>query len=204
MTHSGRFGIYGASGFGKEVAALRRDRIAVFVDDALAGSMVTGSQVVTLQTFCAQGGEEIAIAIADSGIRRLLAQRCAAAGLRPATIVAANAFVGSEVTLGEGAIVCAFCALTSSLVVGRHFQCNIYSYVAHDCIIGDYVTFAPNVACNGNVTIGEGAYIGTSAILRQGIAIGAGATIGMGSVVTKNVPANETWVGNPARPMVRD
>ena len=68
-------------------------------------------------------------------------------------------------------------------------------------MIGDYVTFAPAVRCNGNVTIGDGAYIGAGAIIRQGLTIGAGATIGMGAVVTKAVPAGETWIGNPARPI---
>lgn len=56
--------------------------------------------------------------------------------------------------------------------------------------------------CNGNVTIGDGAYIGSNAVIRQGIAIGENAVIGMGAVLTKDVPAGETWIGNPARTMV--
>ena len=55
------------------------------------------------------------------------------------------------------------------------------------------------VRCNGNVTIGSGAYIGSGVTSRQGIAIGAGAVVGIGAVVVKDVPANETVVGNPAR-----
>lgn len=41
--------------------------------------------------------------------------------------------------------------------------------------------------------------IGMSAVIGPGVTIGRGATIGMGAVVTKSVPAGETWVGNPAR-----
>lgn len=41
--------------------------------------------------------------------------------------------------------------------------------------------------------------IGSGATLMGGITIGRGATIGAGSVVTKNVPAGETWIGNPAK-----
>ena len=66
-------------------------------------------------------------------------------------------------------------------------------------MIGDYVTFAPRVSCNGNVTIGDGTYVGTGAILRQGITVGANATIGMGAVVTKDIAAGTTVIGNPAR-----
>ncbi len=44
-----------------------------------------------------------------------------------------------------------------------------------------------------------GASIGANATILGGITIGAGALIGAGSVVTKDVPAGELWLGNPAR-----
>ena len=108
-----------------------------------------------------------------------------------------------DVRLGEGAILSPFVTLTSNIRIGRHFHANLYSYVEHDCMVGDFVTFAPSVRCNGNVTIGDGAYIGANAVIRQGLTIGAGATVGMGAVVTKDVPAGETWAGNPARELGR-
>ena len=45
----------------------------------------------------------------------------------------------------------------------------------------------------------KGASIGANATILGGITIGEHALIGAGSVVTKNVPANELWVGNPAK-----
>ena len=98
--------------------------------------------------------------------------------------------------------------LTSNIIIGQCFQANIYSYVAHDCKIGDFVTFAPGVMCNGNVHVGDRAYIGTGAVIKQGtpekpLIIGADAIVGMGAVVTKNVPDGVTVVGNPARILER-
>src|SRR3546814_1294848 len=95
---------------------------------------------------------------------------------------------------------------SSDLKIGLGFHANIYSYVAHDSVIGDYVTFAPGVMCNGNVMIEDHAYLGTGAIIRQGepgrpLVIGRGAVVGMGAVVTKNVAPGATVVGNPARPL---
>jgi UDP-2-acetamido-3-amino-2,3-dideoxy-glucuronate N-acetyltransferase len=45
----------------------------------------------------------------------------------------------------------------------------------------------------------RGASIGANATILGGVRIGAGALIGAGSVVTRDVPAGELWVGNPAR-----
>lgn len=47
--------------------------------------------------------------------------------------------------------------------------------------------------------IKKGASIGANATILGGITIGTNALIGAGSVVTKDVPANELWVGNPAK-----
>jgi acetyltransferase-like isoleucine patch superfamily enzyme len=70
-------------------------------------------------------------------------------------------------------------------------------------VIGDYVTFAPGVRCNGNVHIGNHAYIGSGATIIQGtkdipLVIGEGAIVGMGAVVIKSVGPYTTVAGNPA------
>jgi len=103
-----------------------------------------------------------------------------------------------------GAILSPFVTLTSNITIGKHFHANLYSYVEHDCVVGDFVTFAPGVKCNGNVQIGDYAYIGSGAVIKQGtpespLRIGEGAVIGMGAVVTKDVLPGETVIGNPAR-----
>lgn len=208
------YGLYGASGFGTEVMPLLARAVPagaqlVFVDDGNPGRELNGYPVLKFDDFAAQNSEKhCSIAIADSAIREKLVRRCAGANIRIVDVQAANVVVGDNVEVGKGSILCSFVHLTSNLRIGVGFHCNIYSYVAHDCVVGDFVTFAPAVKCNGNVHIGDHAYIGTGAILRQGrpdkpLLIGTGAVIGMGAVVTKDVPAGETWVGNPARPLTK-
>jgi maltose O-acetyltransferase len=51
------------------------------------------------------------------------------------------------------------------------------------------------------VEIGEHVWIGGGGIILAGVSIGDGAIVGAGSVVTRDVPAGATVVGNPARPI---
>jgi len=180
----------------------------VFVDDSPSASSINGRAVFTYQDFLAAecSSRSICIAIANSDTRQRLSLLCQEDGIDNFAVVAQNAVIMDDVDIGDGAIICPFVTMTANIQVGRFFQANLYSYVAHDCLIGDFVTFAPGVHCNGNVTIGDYAYLGAGCVLRQGqpdepIVIGRGAVVGMGAVVTRSVPPGVTVVGNPARPL---
>lgn len=51
----------------------------------------------------------------------------------------------------------------------------------------------------GEVHIGDNVFIGMNVIVCNSVTIGEGSIIGAGSVVTKDIPANQVWAGNPAR-----
>ena len=213
-----RYAIFGASGCGRGVMPLARQQLQpalsageadlVFVDDHPPASQVNGQRVHTMAQWMDEpaSSRHVCIAIANSQIRQRLALQCAAEGLGFFEVRAGNVVQMDEVQLGDGAVLSPFVTLTSNIRIGRHFHANLYSYVAHDCVVGDFVTFAPGVKCNGNVVIKDHAYIGAGAVIKQGqpgapLVIGRGVVVGMGAVVTKSVPAGATVVGNPARVM---
>jgi sugar O-acyltransferase (sialic acid O-acetyltransferase NeuD family) len=181
--------VYGAGGFALQILDTLAGQDVVFVSDS--ASYLPGIAAVDEVPY----GASLVIAIADPTVRRKIAARYS----NFSKIISPTARISQHATVGEGAILCDFVIVEPKATVGKHFHGNIYSYVAHECEIGDFVTFAPRVSCNGRVRIGDGAYIGTGACIRQGVTIGEGATVGMGAVVTKDVPAMATVVGNPAR-----
>lgn len=203
------YGIYGASGFGKEILSLAKEQFGceskiVFVDDGDVPNKLLGCDILNFEQFInLEGKKKVTIAIANSKIRENLTLKCLENCVEVFDVKASNVVVLEDVKMGKGSILCPFVTLTSDITIGKSFQANIYSYVAHDCVIGDYVTFAPAVKCNGNVHIGDHVYIGTGAIIHQGkpnkpLKIGKGAVVAAGAVVTKSVPDGMTVFGNPA------
>ena len=214
------YGIYGASGCGRGIMPLARRHLAqmagspqklVFIDDAPTQTEINGHLIVTFDEFLAlpcNGERYAALAIADGRIRQRLYNRCTSAGVAIWSIIADNTVMFDDVVIGRGALLSPFVTITSNIRIGLCFHANLYSYVEHDSVVGDFVTFAPGVQCNGNVHIDDYAYIGAGAILKQGrpgnpLTIGQGAIVGMGAVVTCSVAPGVTVVGNPARPIVR-
>ena len=209
------YAIYGASGCGRSLMPVARQQLQrlgisaeiYFIDDSLQEQqIVNGHTALNYQSFKILNVAQkfVLIAIANSQIREKLANQLVMDGFQLWTVQADNVVMMDNIEIAEGAALSPFVSITSNIKIGKCFHANLYSYVEHDCIIGDYVTFAPGVKCHGNIHIEDHAYIGTGAVIKQGtpdkpLVIGKGAVVGMGAVVTKSVPAGVTVVGNPAR-----
>ena len=214
MVHS-VYGIYGVGGFAREILPLVRDelknkngiKIYFVVDEQYMTDRKTlnGVEIVSFNQFNEFKDVQKYLTVGFSNTMRRIEvfEYCQKNNIKLLNIKASNVVILENLKIGEGSILCPFVTLTSDVTIGKGFQANIYSYVDHDCVIGDYVTFAPAVKCNGNVHIGDFAYIGTGAIIHQGkpnrpLKIGKGAVIAAGAVVTKSVPDGITVFGNPA------
>ncbi len=117
---------------------------------------------------------------------------------------------GAEV--GENCNINAHCLVEGGVKIGNNVTLKCGVYLWDGTVVEDNVFIGPNATfCNDRyprskhqvphktLRIGRGASIGARAVILDGVTIGENAMIGAGSVVTKDVPAGELWVGNPAR-----
>lgn len=72
-------------------------------------------------------------------------------------------------------------------------------HIGHGAQIGQRVCIAACAEIGAGVVIEDGVWIGPRACTIENITIGEKAILGIGAVVLRDVPAGETWVGNPAR-----
>lgn len=132
---------------------------------------------------------------------------------------------GCEV--GDNTKIGAFVEVQKNAIIGSNCKISSHTFVCegvtigNNCFIGHSVVFINDnnpVSVNTlgeleeeddwagrfvKTSIGDNVSIGSNATILGNITIGYGCVIGAGSVVTKNVPSNQIWAGNPAR-MIRE
>ena len=113
-----------------------------------------------------------------------------------------NLFIGDYVEIGANT--CIDRGALSDTVIGDYCKISNLCHIAHNNKIGKNVVITAQVNISGSSVIENEVWIAPNASIRGWLTIGEGATIGMGAVVTKDVPAGETWVGNPARKLEKN
>lgn len=115
--------------------------------------------------------------------------------------------------IGEYCNICANVLIENDVIIGDYVTIKCGVQIWDGIELEDYVMVGANVSFTNDkypkshnknwklmrTKVCRGASIGAGSVILPGITIGAGAMIGAGSVVTKNVPAGELWMGNPAK-----
>lgn len=118
-----------------------------------------------------------------------------------------------EAKIGTGCNICANVLIENEVVIGNNVTVKSGVQLWDGVTLEDNVFVGPNVTFTNDLfprsknpdwklsktVVKKGASIGANATILCGITIGENAMIGAGSVVTKDVPAGEIWIGNPAR-----
>jgi sugar O-acyltransferase (sialic acid O-acetyltransferase NeuD family) len=213
-----RLVIIGAGGFGREVHD---------VVDAINAQVGVGARPIEVVGYLADGGADVdllpdgvpflgpvemltglpadvsyVIGIGSGVARRRIDQWAIGHGRQAATLIHPSAQIGrNRVSFGPGTIIGATCVVTTNVRVGRHVHLNIGATVGHDVVLGDYVTVNPQVAISGYVVLEDEVELGAASTVIPRRRIGARTVVGAGAAVIRDLPADVTAVGVPARPV---
>lgn len=204
-----RIHIAGASGFGREVADWIQDMpgygkeftIHDFLD-LHEGELRLHGHVFPIvreeeQTNFSQD-DKVVVGIGDPVLRSKCAATLRSAGASFFTVIHPTATVGSDVTIGEGCILCPNVVVTNNVVLGAHVLLNCSSGVGHDAVIGDCCTLSGHAEVNGWASLGHCVFMGSHATVLPRVNVADYTIVGAGSVVVRATKRGATVFGVPA------
>ena len=118
-----------------------------------------------------------------------------------------------EAQIGSDCNICSNVFIENDVIIADRVTVKCGVQIWDGIRIADEVFIGPNVTFTNDAfppsqkpfvkypitTIHRGASVGANATILPGVSIGSGAIVGAGAVVTKDIPAGELWLGNPAR-----
>jgi sugar O-acyltransferase (sialic acid O-acetyltransferase NeuD family) len=198
----------GAGGLAREVAEAVRasaDReLLGFVDDDqdLWGTTIDGVRVLGgLGTAIERNDASVVLCAGKGSAREGMANRLQVDGFpaeRYTVVMHPSVLVPASCSVGAGSVLLAGTVLTADVTIGQHVVLMPNVTLTHDDVVADCATLCAGVTLGGDVQVGRAAYLGMSSSVRESRTVGDRATLGMGSVLLEDLPAGQTWVGNPA------
>jgi sugar O-acyltransferase (sialic acid O-acetyltransferase NeuD family) len=203
--------IYGASGYGREVACLINAinqvsptwKITGFFDDGLSkgqkneyGEILGG--ITELNNY--PGELSVVMAIANPQIVNRIVHKIMNTHIHFPNMISPDVlfFDKANMSIGQGNIIGFKSSVSCNVKFGNFNRLNYDVSVGHDTIIGNYNMFNPAVRISGEVTIGDCNFFGVSSIVHQQKSIGNHIVVAANSVIIRKTKDNKTYIGNPA------
>lgn len=206
--------VFGAGGFGKEVACLIKLINAEskepqwnfigFFDDNLKlkgthneyGEVLGGRDELNAW----QKPIDVAIAIGSPSTLRTVTEGISNPIVDfPNLIAPTTLFLDKDnVRMGKGNIICSNCLLSCNVTIGDFNILNGFVPVGHDTEVGNYNVVMPSVNISGGVKIGNENFLGVQSVVLQYVKIGNMVRLGANSVLMRNAKDGNLYMGNPA------
>lgn len=209
-----KIAIYGAGGFGREIACLinsinsinRKWEFIGFIDDGLPiGYSNRFGKVLgdlgTLNSYQEKIAIAISIASPDSLIR--LTKKIVNPKVWYPNLIAPDVKFHDHASfnIGLGNILFFSCRISCDVKIGNFNILNSLVSLGHDVTVGSRNVFNPTVRISGDCTVGNDNFFGIQSIVLQGLKIGDKTRVGASSVVMKNTKNDSLYFGNPAKRM---
>jgi sugar O-acyltransferase (sialic acid O-acetyltransferase NeuD family) len=217
MTQSKRIAIVGAGGFAREVAWLISDiahhpspqkcsepmEVAGFLVSDPAKTTEHDSDILGDFTWLEKNHVDgLAMGIGNPEVRLRLGQELKRrfAGIPWPTLVHPSVKYDKSCQFAEGAIICAGNIATVNVTIEEFAMVNLSCTIGHESTIGAGSVVNPITAISGGVKLGKCVLVGTHVAILQYVSIGDRAIVGSGAMVNKDVAADTTVMGVPAKP----
>ncbi len=206
--------IFGAGGFGREVACLIRRinektpswNLIGFFDDnpVLKGKMISHYGI------CLGGLDDlnkyekelaITIPIGNPQVVKNVYSKINNDKIYFPNIIMTDFLMGDPETfqIGKGNIIQGGCSVSCDVCVGNFNVFNGSVVFGHDATVGSFNTFMPATRISGEVNIGDENFFGVGSIVLQQIKVGNNVRLGAGSVMMTKPKDKCTYIGNPAK-----
>jgi sugar O-acyltransferase (sialic acid O-acetyltransferase NeuD family) len=201
--------IYGAGGFGREVACMIERinskqlnwNILGFLDDGIApGTKVGKLNVLGGLDYVNNYKQELSVVVAIGNVKHLksIAQYIDNDRIKFPNIIDETALIDPSVKMGKGNIITYSNFLSCDVVIGDFNIFNTRCGIGHDSTIGSYNVFNPNVQISGGVNICDENFWGLNSSILQYKNVGNRNTIGACSLLLRNVKDDSLYFGVPA------
>lgn len=205
--------IFGAGGFGREIACIIKQINAIepkwnligFFDDneSLLGSsneygVVLGNTEV-LNSW--NKPLSIVIAIGNPNILRNVSEKINNQLIDFPNIIAPNACIMDydNIKMGKGNVICPNCLISCNVELGDFNLINVMSQLGHDTKMMNYNVVMPSVNISGGVVVGNCNLFGVKSFIIQYKTIENNVLITPGSIMLRNGKDHTTYMGNPAK-----
>ncbi len=125
-------------------------------------------------------------------LRARLYEQLQARGVCFANIIHPSAVIGSNVALGEGNVIMAFCHIGACAALGNNNFLSAYCSIEHHATMGNHCSFGPAVVTSSRVQFGDRVRCGTGIFVEPKLSIGSDAIIGSGCIIREDIPEATT------------
>lgn len=205
--------IYGAGGFGKEVACLLNkineehvtwDLIGFFDDGIEIGKEVShfGKVLGGINELNSWPTElSVAFTIGNPKIVEMLVSKVTNPKIQFPNIIAPTVYFADPETfkIGKGNIIQKHCSFSCDVTIGDFNVMDGADVFGHDDVVGSFNVFMPAMRISGEVTIGDGNFFGVGSIILQQIKVGNNIRLGAASVLMRKPKDGHLYMGNPAK-----
>jgi len=164
----------------------------------ILGIPILGDDSILADLF-KQGVKNAFVAIGDCKLRNKIFNNVSKIGFNLVNAISPSTNISSTVKIGSGVAIMPGVSINVDSVIEDNVIINTNASIDHDNIIKKSAHIAPGCNLAGNVTVGEGAFLGIGCKVIPKIIIKKWSIIGAGSVIIKNIPANTTALGVPAK-----